>query len=142
MQERGGEHRARVPGRDDGVGVTGTESAAGTDEGGVRLGADGLGRLLVHLQHALADDVLETASVESGRAEEHGTDQIRRSLDRAGHDLVGRAVASQSVDRDPDRHSGATARGRGAGRLRGPGTSGRSGRRDAAASADHTSGRD
>ena len=56
-----------------------------------------------------------------GRAEEHRADPVGRGLERAGHDLVRRAVASQSVDRDPDRHverygagarSGSTSRSR------------------------------
>ena len=49
------------------------------------------------------DDVLEPVRVEARRAEEDRLDARRRGVERAGDDLVGRAVAPEGVHGDPDR---------------------------------------
>ena len=65
VEQAGGEHRARVPGRDDGVGITVADRANGPDERGVRLVAHGVGGLVVHLDHPVRDDVVETVRLEA-----------------------------------------------------------------------------
>ena len=64
-----------------------------------------LGRLLVHRDHLLGDDVLEPAGVQRrpGRRRP-ATIPSRGGLERAGDDLVRAAVAAHRVDGHPDGH--------------------------------------
>ncbi len=105
VQQARCEHGARVPGRDDGVGIAVTDRADGAHERGVRLEAHRLGRLVVHLDHLARDDVLETVRVEVGRAEDDGLDAVPRGDDGAGDDLLRGMVAPEGVHSDPAAHS-------------------------------------
>ena len=101
------EHRAGVPGRDDGVGTPLADGAVRHDERALRLRTDGLGGLLVHRDPLGRLDELETAGVEPGRAEEDRLDRVAPRLEGACDDLLRGAVAPHRVDRD----AGATAYG-------------------------------
>ena len=92
VEEAGGEHRARVPGRDDRVGAPFRKRDVCGDERGVGLGAHRLGGLLVHLDRLGRLDELEPARVEAGRAEERDVDPVGRCFERACDDLVWGAI--------------------------------------------------
>ena len=81
------EHRAGVPGRDDGVGLVLRRRPARGDERAVRLRAHRLGRLLVHRDHVGRLDELEPVRVERRRADDDRDDPSRRRQ-RAGDDLL------------------------------------------------------
>ena len=98
------EHGARVPGRDDGIGVPVTDGAHCAHERRVRLVADDLGGLVVHLDDLARDDVGEAVRVEVGRAEDDGLDALLRGDDGAGDDLVRGMVAPEGVHGDPAAH--------------------------------------
>ena len=110
MEQAGGEHRARVPGRDDRVRTSLGDREVRGDERGVRLRAHGLGRLLVHLDHVGRLDELEPVRVEPRRTEEDDLDPLGGGLERARDDLVRRAVAAHRVDRDAGQGYGAGVR--------------------------------
>ncbi len=111
-------------------------------QGRAGLGADRVGRLLVHLDRLAAADELQAARIEGPRAEEDRRDLVRGCGERALDDLVRRTIAAESVDRDANRHpAGATARAPGAAGSRARGTSCTSGTRGATASASRSSRR-
>ena len=70
MEQAGGEHRAGVPGGDDGVGVAGRDRADRADERGVGLGANRLGGLLGHADHLCGDGEREAAACRGPRGRE------------------------------------------------------------------------
>ncbi len=70
LEEPGREHRARVPRGDDRVRAPVGDGAHGRDERAVRLRADGLRGLVVHLDHADRLDQLEPVRLDSGRPEQ------------------------------------------------------------------------
>ena len=100
MQEPGGEHRAGVPRRDDGVGAPLGDRDVRLHERRSRLPADGLGRLLVHLDHLVRLDELEPGGVDPGAAEEDDLDAVGGRLERACDDLVRRAVTTHRIHCD------------------------------------------
>ena len=71
----------------------------------VRLEADHLGRLVVHLDHLARDDVLEAVRVEVGRTEDDWLDAVPRGDDGASDDLLRGMVAPEGVHGDPAAHS-------------------------------------
>ena len=79
VEERGGEHRARVPGGDDCVRVAVAHGAARGDERAVGLRAHCLDRLLVHLDRVCGLHELEALRVEAGGAEEDRLNRARRA---------------------------------------------------------------
>ena len=93
-EQAGGEHRARVPGRDDGVGSALPDRAARGNERGVRLRTHGLGRLLVHRDLLRRLHELEISRIQSRRAEQDRLDAVGTRSQRAGDDLLRSAVAS------------------------------------------------
>ena len=110
MEQAGGEHGARVPGRDDRVGTAFGDGDVRRDERGVGLAADGLGGLLVHLDRLGRLDERETVRVEAGRAEEGHVDPVGGSFDRACDDLGRCLVAPHRIDRDAGQGYGAGVR--------------------------------
>ena len=72
------------------------------DERAVRLRADGLGGLLVHLDHVGRLEQLEPVRLESGRPKSTGTIASVRRLEGTGNDLGRAAIAAHRVDRDAD----------------------------------------
>ena len=104
MEQARCEHGARVPGRDDRIGIAVTDRADGAHERRVRLEAHHLGRLVVHLDHLARDDVLEAVRVEVGRAEDDGLDALGRGGDGACDDLLRGMVAPEGVHGDPAAH--------------------------------------
>ena len=67
VKQPGGKHRAGVPRRHDRIGVPVTHRPRGANERGIGLGPYRLGRLVVHLDHAVGDDVRKTERIEPGR---------------------------------------------------------------------------
>ena len=104
VEQARGQHGAGVPRRDDGVGFSVADRAHGAHERGVRLAADDLGGLVVHLDDLARDDVLEAVRVELGGAEDDGLDALLRCGERAGDDLVRGTVAPEGVHGDPAAH--------------------------------------
>jgi hypothetical protein len=104
MEERRGEHRSRVPGGDDRVGLAVANRADGACQRRIRLCPDGFGRLLVHRDQVSAGNQLEPVRVEVRPAEEDRGDRLGGGCDGAREDLAGRVVAAQGVDRDAGRH--------------------------------------
>ncbi len=100
VEQAGGEHRARVAGRDDSVRAAVGHGADGRDEARVRLRPHGLRGLVRHLDPVGRLDERQAAGREPGRAEEHDLDSLGRRLERARDDLVRGAVTAQRVDRD------------------------------------------
>ena len=100
LEQAGGEHRTGRPGGDDGVGPSLGNRAHGGDERALRLGADSLGGLLVHVDHARGLVHFQPAGVEARLAEEHRLDPVRARFERTGHDLCGPSVSAHRVDRD------------------------------------------
>ncbi len=131
LDQPGREHRTGVPGRDDRVGGALRNRAHRRDERAVRLRADGLGRLLVHLDHPGRLTQLQAVRLDPGSAEEDGLDRVASRLQGPCHDLGRAAIAAHRIDRDADH--GATARRNGAARPRGACTCRRSHRGDGAA---------
>ena len=80
------------------------------DERRVRLRPHRLGRLLVHLDHVGRLDELEPAGLEPGRSEEDRRQAVGRGEQRAGDDLVRRAIAAHGVDRNAGQGYGAGVR--------------------------------
>ena len=110
MEQPGGQHRAGVAGREDGVRPSLGDRDVGGDERRVRLCAHGLGRLLVHLDHVGRLDQLEAVRFDPRRAEEDDLDPLGGSVQRARDDLVRRPVASHRIDRDAGQGYGAGVR--------------------------------
>ena len=139
VEEARGEHGARVPRRHDRIGLPVGDGANGPDERRVRLAANGLGRLVVHLDDLGRDDVVEAVRLEVGGPVDDRADLGGRGGDGACDDLVRGTVAPEGVHGDPEAH-GATVRAFRAAGCHGPGTSCRWGRRDVHASASRSSG--
>ena len=110
MEQAGSEHRAGVPGGEDGVRAAVGDGSVRRDERRVRLRAHGLGGLLVHLDHLGRHDELEAARLGPGRAEEDHLDAVRGCVERARDDLVGRPVAPHRIDCDAGQGYGAGVR--------------------------------
>ena len=105
VEERRRERCSRVPRGDDRLCVAVADGLHGAHEGRARLRADGLGGLLLHADHLVADDELETARIEPRGPVEDGHDPVGGRGDRALDDLVRAVVAAECVDRDADRHA-------------------------------------
>jgi hypothetical protein len=99
------EHRTRVSGRDDCIGVPVTNRTHGPNERRVRLVADDLAGLVVHLDHLAGDDMGEAPRVEVGWAEDDGLDAFLGGSDGAGDDLLRGMVTPEGVHGDPAAHS-------------------------------------
>jgi len=104
VQERGREHRTRVPGGDHSVGLTVGHGAHSTDERRLGFRLDGLDSVIVHLDRPLRLDEREAERVEACGAEEDRLYPRRGCCGCAGDDLPRRVVATQSIDRDADGH--------------------------------------
>ena len=100
VQEACGQHGAGVARGDRRVGAPVGDGANAGDEARVRLGAHRLGRLVRHLDHLGRLDERQAASVETGGAEERHVDSVRCGRERTEDHLVGRVVATESVDGD------------------------------------------
>ena len=74
------------------------------------LEAHGLGRLLVHPDHAVRRDERQAVRVDPRLAVEGDVDPVRSSVEGAGDDLVRGAVAPHRVDRDSGQGYGAGVR--------------------------------
>ncbi len=99
--QAGSEHRAGVARRDNGIGVTLGDRAAGEDERALRLAANGLRGLLVHRDRLGRLDEVEPVGLQAGGAVQDRDDPVGRRFDRPRDDLVRPAVASHGVDRNP-----------------------------------------
>ena len=97
VEQPGGEHRARVPGRDDRVGFAGADGSTRCDEARVRLRPHGVRGLLVHRDLLGRRDELEAVGVERRRAEENDVDALARGLERPGDHLDRAAVAAKGI---------------------------------------------
>ena len=112
LEQRGGQHGARVPGGDDRLRLSLGDRPHRADEGRVRL-AHGLGRLLVHRHDLGRLDERQPLRVEPGGAEEQRPQRAGARVDGAGDDLPRVATAAEGVDRGADMR----LRSRGAERL-------------------------
>ena len=104
MKQPGRKHRAGVPRGDDRIGLAVTDRPRGANERGVGLRPHCLGRLVVHLDHAVGDDVRETERIEPGGTEDDRLDLGGGGVACAGDDLLGPAVTPERVDGDANRH--------------------------------------
>ena len=119
MEKRRGQHGTRVPGRDGCVSLTVGNRANGAHERRVRLRANGVDGMVVHVDRLRGLDQGETVRVEARRPHQHRLDVVGRSVDGAADDLLGRMIPTQSVDCDANharsiygasRRSGSTSR--------------------------------
>ena len=101
LDKAGGEHRARVPRRDDRGSLSVGDRFDGADEGAVLLRAQHVGRLLVHPDDLRRLDELEPARVESRGAEDDGLDAVGARREGAFDHGLGAAVSSHRVDGNP-----------------------------------------
>ena len=120
VQERGGEHRPGISGRDDRIGLALGDGSNRAYERRVGLRLDRFDGRRVHRDAPVRLDQRKAVPAELGGPHEDGLDLGGRSSESPGDDLVRSTVATQRVDGDPDhartiaygtsRRSGSTSR--------------------------------
>ena len=110
LEQPGGEHGARVPGRDDRIGLPFGDCAHRGDERAVGLRAHGLRRLVVHLDHVRGRKSSRPRVSRPGSPKITSSTPSPRAASAPATISCGASIAAHRVDRDAGHGYGASMR--------------------------------